>query len=913
MHRKTIIALLLLVWLMPMSADAARLGPLLQQLQERVDKEIDGGLHLESLISLEPGADKSDPRVGVILRLEAELPSLDHVPGLIVGSISGRVVTARLPVSSLDELETTEGLLRIRAARLLQPSLDQAVDAAQVRSVWNGSPAFTGQGVLVGIIDSGIDWTHDDFKTTAGQTRIKAIWDQYGIGTPPTGFFYGAEFSESQINSGTLTEEDISGHGTHVAGIAAGNGRASSGSYRGVAFNADLLIAKPYDDTQGGFPENKTIDAMNYMAQKAQTLGRPIVVNMSLGGHQGPHDGTSDQAAALDDLSAPGVVFCVAAGNEGEEGIHDETSASAGGFGLDLREYESTAEPVNDYVVMEIWIDGDSSPELNFRVGTKTYGPFSDGTKSSRDTADGFIYVVYAPDGPDPVNGDKMIYVQMDGQRGTPLTAATWSVNFSGGSGRAHGWIVANTVNALFSSPDPGYTVAVPGTAAEAITVAAVKTRNEWETDGGTVYYQSDWGALALGEIAPFSSHGPTRDGREKPDIAAPGMAVISCLGKDAVLEQHEFLIVPGNRYWASQGTSMACPLVAGTVAMMMEKDPLLTADAAKSALSASAVVDDQTGAVWNNVFGHGKLNAMGAVALISGEPIEPDGDLNGDGSVTTADVLLVADYIRDPVGNPLNYVSSRHADVYPDGAPDGVINIYDLTRVIAFRNGEDPQPPFTDYAAAAALVLDGPVYENGAWWIDATFSGAGLGGCQFALDVDGAQWQTGDGQVDPSGSVELQLAQVNGELRVLLYDMDNTLPSGGVTLRLPFQHAADSQVAMTAQDLLMADVDGQVRLTETTNNLAFQLNLLSVGPNPAPTETRIRISLNRPRTYTLGIFDLRGRRVREFSGGDDTTQEFTIDWNGHDQDGRLLPAGIYLLRLQAGDLEMKTKMMFIR
>ena len=110
-----------------------------------------------------------------------------------------------------------------------------AVPAANVDDVWTGTPAYTGAGVLVGVIDSGIDWRHDDFRNANGTTRIKAIWDLYGAGSPPpTGFTDGAEWDENEINAsltggGSVNEEDNNGHGTHVTGIAAGNGRASSG------------------------------------------------------------------------------------------------------------------------------------------------------------------------------------------------------------------------------------------------------------------------------------------------------------------------------------------------------------------------------------------------------------------------------------------------------------------------------------------------------------------------------------------------------------------------------------------------------------------------------------------------------------------------------------------------------------
>ena len=133
----------------------------------------------------------------------------------------------------------------MEASRILYPAMDVAVPASNVNQVWTGAPAYTGEGVLVGVIDSGVDWTHDDFKNNDGTTRIKAIWDIFGTGTPPAGFTDGVEYTESEINAGTVAEKDFSGHGTHVTGMAAGNGpcTGSHSSHIGTLFGrADRKI-----------------------------------------------------------------------------------------------------------------------------------------------------------------------------------------------------------------------------------------------------------------------------------------------------------------------------------------------------------------------------------------------------------------------------------------------------------------------------------------------------------------------------------------------------------------------------------------------------------------------------------------------------------------------------------------------
>lgn len=912
MFRRFIPAVLLLVCLAAGSAHAARLGPLLQDIQKAIDKNDAGQLCYEELIAMEATDKVNDPRLGVIMYLGEDTPSFAGVPGLVLGSVTGEIATARLPLSSLDELTAVEGVVYIRAARLLKPLLDQAVDAAGVRPVWTGTSAYTGYGVLVGIIDSGIDWAHDDFQTAAGQTRILSIWDMYGAGTPPSGYGEGALYTQTQINSGMVPERDYSGHGTHVAGIAAGNGRASSGDYRGAAFGADLLITKPYSDEQGGFPEDFTIDAMKYLAQQAQVLGRPLVINMSLGGHSGAHDGTDAQEILIDQLSGPGVIFCIAAGNEAEDGVHTQWSGD-GGRVLNIPAYTSSPDPRDDYLAMELWIDGQSSPDIFLSIGGNSYGPFRAGERSELNSTSGYLFVDNAYGGPTPINSDKLIYIYMAGQPSASLAAGDWTITLSGGQGEAHSWIYSQSIPASFSGVDASYTVAVPGTAAQAITVAAWKSRNQWTSIEGPVGYSGTWGAVELGAIAPFSSQGPARDGSQKPDICAPGMAVISCLSADATLEDHDLLIVSGQRYWANQGTSMAAPLVAGTVALMLEKDPTLTPALVKAALTGTAVTDGYTGAVWNAAYGYGKLDAHAALAAISGSPVDRDGDLDGDGQTTSADVDLLTAYVLDPVNSLLNASVTAHADVYPDGAPDGQLNIFDVARMIAFVAGEDPQPPFPAYGQKASLVLSGPDYLDGWWWIEATLSGAGVGGCQFALYVNGADWSPAAAELAGAGSARIEAAEVGDRLRVLLHHPDNLLPTAGVTLRLPFQRAAGAAGEMRIEGLLVADDQGQVRSVETNDNLAATVDALGVWPNPAPGAARVHVSLSRPEIIDLRIFDLRGRLIRTLPTGDTATQNTFVDWNGRDDQGRLAPAGVYLVRLLSPSLTLHAKCVLYR
>jgi len=212
----------------------------------------------------------------------------------------------------------------------------------------------TGKGVIVGIVDTGIDWCHPDFvDPSTGRSRILYLWDQtmspiYGEHSPLG--FYGVEYGNADINAALgmcnhslVRSVDTDGHGTHVAGIAAGNGTASGGLYRGMAPEADIIVVK----SDGSDP--KLIDGVDYVFQKAAALGKPAVVNLSWGGHLDPHDGTSFLDTVLDYLSGSGRILVASAGNEGGDNIHAQLTGGAGDITLATNYAD---------VPIDVWHDG---------------------------------------------------------------------------------------------------------------------------------------------------------------------------------------------------------------------------------------------------------------------------------------------------------------------------------------------------------------------------------------------------------------------------------------------------------------------------------------------------------------------------------------------------------------------------
>jgi subtilisin family serine protease len=206
-----------------------------------------------------------------------------------VRTVAGPVMTVSMPLSALYEMIRVPGLQQIQLAQPVAFQSDISIPEIEADDAWGGPPpnfppsGKTGKNVILGVVDTGIDVDHWDFKTSSGQTRIKYLWDQMLAGSAPSGFSYGAEYTSNQINAGIYSVGDSEGHGTHMAGIAAGNGRATGNgvpkfTYMGVAPEADLVIVRLAANSAGTITDDKIIDGVNYVFQKASQMGRPAVV-----------------------------------------------------------------------------------------------------------------------------------------------------------------------------------------------------------------------------------------------------------------------------------------------------------------------------------------------------------------------------------------------------------------------------------------------------------------------------------------------------------------------------------------------------------------------------------------------------------------------------------------------------------
>lgn len=499
------------------------------------------------------------------------------------------------------------------------------------------STTYKGSGVIVCVIDSGIDWDHGDFRV-GNNSRIKYLWDTL---LTPTGAEispidrdpvnlsfadYGVEYSQTMISddlpSGSPGSDGISirsfdtvGHGTHVTGSAAGNGNAyGSVSYAGIAPEADIVVVKSGNSSHSSA---NIINGLAYCDAIGTQLNKPVVVNMSLGSHVDPHDGTGLTASSVDDFTAlgNGRVAIVASGNEADDLIHKGGTVGGNGsfsFQFVVPSYTANSGANNDAVKLDIWIDTNGYQEFNVTVTSPTgltasIGPENDNTVQ---TSDGDIYLYNYWD----YNDDREIYINIYDQVSshTPR-AGTWTVtvtNLESTSVPYDLWLASSTMNATLTGGDANKTVASIGSSNSAITVGAFVSRWRWTSSEPNYYNYS--GSDRSDNIANFSSLGPTRDGRVKPDVAAPGQAIISSFSSNSSAGTSNK--VGNNQHRINQGTSMATPIVAGIAALLLQANPNLTAAQVKSYLKDYALQDSYVtaaGAPPNNTFGAGKVDAF--------------------------------------------------------------------------------------------------------------------------------------------------------------------------------------------------------------------------------------------------------------------------------------------------------------
>lgn len=606
------------------------------------------------------GAARAMARVGADFQPASLAPFGWRLAALSRGfaSLEGDPATLPLLQSLAGVPEGLSGLLELRPARAVTGAMQAARRATRVDEVLDFGPApaaagVSGKGVLIGVLDYGFDFLHPAFLDSAGATRFLGIWDP---NRPRTA---GAPFGRGQLKwRAELPADPGFGsnagdyHGTIVSSVAAGSDAA--GPYYGVAPRATLLgvnLSTPNDSVSG---ETDLIQGIQWIFSVADSLGMPCVINLSLGNqHLGPHDGTSLFDRFLDSVSGAGRIVVGAAGNDGAKRLHARLPLAAGDTtGAWCRTpgmVDLWGEAGRQFRVQVILMDsatGAHVTQSDFLYTGNANGRVVGDTVPWTDPATGRrvrIRVLARPERSAPENGKphvELVVRAVPEDSVTALPGLLMGFRVTGAAGVVHAWNAAS--DSFVTAGLPGYVAGdkdmsmseIGGTGRRILSAGAYVTTRVFRNYLGT---DLDLVGQPEGGIATWSSRGPTPDGRVKPDIAAPGRMVVAAFSrwmthpppwlKDMIVAWPD-LDDPRGRYVAAEGTSESAPILAGTVALMLEADPGLTPEEVRAILSRTAYRDAFTGplAVPDGDWGYGKLDAAAAVRELKDVPAAAGG-----------------------------------------------------------------------------------------------------------------------------------------------------------------------------------------------------------------------------------------------------------------------------------------------
>lgn len=570
-----------------------------------------------------------------------------------ISKISDNISTAFIKVQDLPLLESIQCIKYADIGEKLELEVNNARNTTNTNSVHMGtgiSQSYTGTGVIVGVIDEGFDYTHPNFKDINGNLRISRVWERSNAsGTPPSnlGFTYGSEYVGATAILNKQYDIINQSHGTHVAGTAAGTGTGNLSLLKGMAPNTEIVLVSGYNQVIS--TDNNYIDAINYIKNYANSVNKPVVINMSFNFPFGPHDGTTLEEEAINNLSnTPGIVLVAAAGNDGGQKKHAVMD-----FGLndnnfiiidDMQPVVNNQPIPQNISVVDIWsqnlgINGTFDIEIavyNLVSNTVVSSTSISGSVSGTAEYTGELF---------DANGNEyqINLVSSLNSRNNKLNLRIVAVTdnldqsdklvigFESNNNRLHAWCSNCNFDSNdevgFTDGDDYFTIAPPASANGAIAVGSYNVTDEnLGNPPGTV-----------GGLSYFSSKGPRADSNLtiKPDVTAPGNRIVSSLSSyDTNYQSGGARVIDvtntfgTHSYGKQQGTSMASPVVSGIVALWLQAAPELTTNDVKILIANTSNPDSQVTSPFdfygttystppNVKWGYGKIDALAGMQLI--------------------------------------------------------------------------------------------------------------------------------------------------------------------------------------------------------------------------------------------------------------------------------------------------------
>lgn len=651
-----------------LSADLQRIVMLAQSIDGDGEKATRFARMMEEVYGSD--SQQIDPVIQVVCDTTGDIKADLPTGVAIISSSEGQAIVS-CPVSQVTRLArstsiTNLSVLKSRSIPLtarrspFQRPLARARDTMQLGSlnVSTDRSLGTGKGTVVAVFDSGIDYTHSDFRNADGSTRLLYIYDVWDnsfkesgglVGTKPplvngAGEPIGTLYTRDQINAaltnkGKVNHKDTVGHGTACMSVAAGKG--SSPENAGVAPEADLIAVKLFNEKGAFFVSYPA--TVQWVVDECKKVSKPVSMNMSFSSQHGAHDGMEADEIALNKIVGPlsaGANICASAGNNGRDALHAVSKFGPETAGQIDVESEPIEYMVSDIFGGELLALFNKKDDWGFAL-VPDQPLFTEGEDDEEEFVEGAILLVYKEDGKImhqvSVEGKKAsdevqeqakgMYQYIDQNQNTDrvdmvLPLGTYMVvGFGTGANVKEGTIRLYAPRGSDSSFAKGSVdesmIGSPGNALNVVTVGSYVARNTWTNlDGGKTSLN-----LQLGGVSNFSSPGPRVDGLIKPNLSAPGQYMISALAKDCDMgkdgngEPNVLMQTENGDRLAWQGTSASTPYVAGVVALMLEKNPKLTADKIIKILEETATSDRYTRGTPNPYWGYGKLDTAKAVA----------------------------------------------------------------------------------------------------------------------------------------------------------------------------------------------------------------------------------------------------------------------------------------------------------